>query len=585
MSVHQIDTDANAAAQADAKLVEALSAWRNKLRRRLGEVLLDRGLISREALDAAASEVDARHGKHLGQILIERKLLSPEDLSSCLAEQFGIPRVELGNRQIDVKVIKLVADDIVREHGVVPLLKRNGSLIVATANPFDETALAAVRFSTGLNVEPVLAPVGEINELMSRYYASAAEVEALAESGVLQELGEDELIQPAGEREAMRKPIVRLVDAILLNGIHRGASDINIRPDRDGVGVWYRVDGAERFGRRMERSLLEPVVARIKILGRMNVAERRLPQDGRARLKVSNRTIDLRISAIPTVKGESVVIRVLDKSIALKPLDDAGFAAGDLQRLMQIAHRPNGLFLVTGPTGSGKSSTLNSMLLEITRRDVHLITVEDPVEYDIAGVEQIQVNAGIGFTFAAALRHILRHDPDVVMIGEIRDLETAQIANKAALTGHLVLSTLHTNDAASAVARMIQMGVEPYLLATTLRGVLAQRLVRRICTRCRVAGEADPVMLEALGLPADELFFHGRGCPACDGSGYAGRIVVYELFCVDRKLSSLIAKAVSVNLLKAAAIKAGMVSLTQSAIALAREGVTSIEEVYSTRLE
>ncbi|MCW8928131.1 MAG: GspE/PulE family protein, partial [Gammaproteobacteria bacterium] len=382
-----------------------------------------------------------------------------------------------------------------------------------------------------------------------------------------------------------KKPIVRLVNALITQGIQHHASDIHIRPGKERVTIYYRIDGKLRFSRSLSRALLPAIVSRIKITGRMDIAERRLPQDGHSRVLTEGNTVDLRISIMPTINGESVVIRILDKRIGLKPLDDLGLGLEETKKIRQLIGRSYGMLLVTGPTGSGKSTTLYAVLEAIRERNPHIITVEDPVEYDMEGIEQIQIASGMGYTFAEALRHILRHDPDVIMVGEIRDLETARIANKAALTGHLMLSTLHTNDAASTVTRLIDMGVEPYLLSSTLLGVMAQRLVRLNCPLCLTEEPVNDEARELLGLTENETFYYGKGCTSCNNTGYHGRSMVCELLVISPRLSSLINRGANSQEIKQAALQEGMKSLTLNALELARQKRTSIEEVLSVRLE
>ncbi len=383
------------------------------------------------------------------------------------------------------------------------------------------------------------------------------------------------------EQEAQKKPIVRLLNAIILQAVTSGASDINIRPEKDRVNVFYRVDGKMQFVRTLHRSLLPALVSRIKITGQMDISERRLPQGGHARMMRQGRQIDLRISVIPTVNGESVVIRVLDKQAGFRPLNDLGLNRRDLEYTKRLITRPNGIFLVTGPTGSGKSTTLYAILDEVKRRNQHILTVEDPVEYDMEGVEQVQVALAKGYTFAQALKHFLRHDPDVIMVGEIRDEETAQIANKAALTGHLVFSTLHTNDAPATVTRLLDMGIESYLLSTTLLGVMAQRLIRVNCSHCVDDEQVEPHVYKVLKLKEGEKFRRGGGCITCNYSGYQGRVTVSELMVITPEIADLISDGKSAQEIGKLSIAQGMRTLQDNALQLARDGKTSIEEVYA----
>ena len=555
---------------------------------RLGDILVEERLISREQLNEAL--VRQRHGKgvkHLGQILIDMQLVNQDEVNAALARKLGIPLVNLQGFELPSRMLARVPADLAIQYNVVPLGEVNGKLVVAMENPLDQAVVNALRFNTNANIETVMAAGKDIRFLLQKFYSKLEESEAI----------EDLQLDPVGaspdaadsvyaiEQEAQRKPIVRLVNAILVQGVTRGASDINIRPEKDRVNVYYRIDGQIHYARTMSRSLLPALVSRIKITAQMDIAERRLPQDGHARLAWGNKAIDLRISVVPTVKGESVVIRILDKEAGLRPLDTLGLQEREYGLIRRLIARPHGLFLVTGPTGSGKSTTLYAILNEVKKRDVQLLSVEDPVEYDMDGIEQVQISVVKGYTFAQALRQFLRHDPDVIMVGEIRDTETAQIANKAALTGHLVFSTLHTNDAASTVTRLVDMGIENYLLSSTLLGVMAQRLIRVNCPQCLAEEEVDPYIRQSLNLPPDEKFYRGKGCENCNQSGYRGRMTVCELLVVTPEIAHLINEGAPTQHIQQAAMASGMTRLGDNAIALARAGKTSIEEVFGVQLE
>ena len=554
---------------------------------RLGEILVDEKLVSREQLNEALIRQKHSKGKHLGQILIEMELVTQQEVNAGLARKLGIPFVNLQGFELPAHMLSRVPADLAIQYNVVPLGEMNGKLIVAMENPLDQAVVNALRFNTNANIETVMAAGKDIRYLLQKFYSKLEESEAI----------EDLQLDPVGsspeasdsvyaiEQEAQRKPIVRLVNAILVQGVTRGASDINIRPEKDRVNVYYRIDGQIHYARTMSRSLLPALVSRIKITAQMDIAERRLPQDGHARLAWGNKAIDLRISVVPTVKGESVVIRILDKEAGLRPLETLGLQEREYSLIRRLIARPHGLFLVTGPTGSGKSTTLYAILNEVKKRDVHLLTVEDPVEYDMDGVEQVQISVVKGYTFAQALRQFLRHDPDVIMVGEVRDTETAQIANKAALTGHLVFSTLHTNDAASTVTRLVDMGIESYLLSSTLLGVMAQRLVRVNCQQCLAEEEVEPYIRQALTLQPGEKFYRGKGCEACNQSGYRGRMTVCELLAVTPDIAQLINAGAPTQHIHQAAVAAGMTPLGENALALARTGKTSIEEVFGVQLE
>jgi type IV pilus assembly protein PilB len=559
--------------------------------RHLGDILIEEGKITADQLQQALAWQEQHPGIHLGDILVDMGFCSREQVTAALANKLGIPYVKLGEYEIPPHVLRLVPADIAIQHNVLPLARRDNHLIIAMENPLDWEAMELLRFHTNHNIEAVITSSAEIGKVLDKYYLQhsdealqdiANDFEVLAAD---EKTPEDLSVIQSIAKEAQKKPIVRLVNAMIMQGIQHRASDIHIRPGKDRINIYYRIDGKLQFSRSLSPALLPPLVSRIKITGRMDIAERRMPQDGHARVLNQGNVIDLRLSVIPTVNGESVVIRILDKQVGLKPMNELGLTAGETQRIRNLLRRSYGMYLVTGPTGSGKSTTLYALLNEVQRRDPHIITVEDPVEYDMEGIEQIQIAPGLGYTFAEALRHILRHDPDVIMVGEIRDLETARIANKAALTGHLVLSTLHTNDAASSVTRLIDMGVEPYLVSSTLLGVMAQRLVRLNCPHCLAEEPIEPEVRRLLRLPEEEVFYKGQGCDSCHNTGYHGRAAVCELLEITPELASHINAGATSQQIKQLALKQGMKTLTQNAITLARKKQTSIEEVFAVRLD
>ena len=571
-----------------ADLQELLGGKHPLSEMRLGDVLVEDRIITREQLSDALLRQKKGKNKHLGQILMEMGLLTQDEVTFALAKKLGIPRVHLRGFDLPAQMLSRVPADLAIQYNVVPLAEINGKLVVAMENPLDQTVISVLRFNTNAYIEAVMADGSDIRILLQKFYSKLEESEALEDLQV-DAVGSSPIESAESlylmEQEAHRKPIVRLVNAILVQAVTKGASDINIRPEKDRVNVYYRIDGVLQYARTMSRTLLPAIVSRIKITGQMDISERRLPQDGHARMAWGVKTIDLRISVVPTVKGESVVIRILDKDAGLRPLDGLGLQQKEYQLLKRLIARPFGLFLVTGPTGSGKSTTLYAILDEVKKRNVHLLTVEDPVEYDMDGVEQVQISLVKGYTFAQALRQFLRHDPDVIMVGEIRDSETAHIANKAALTGHLVFSTLHTNDAVSTVTRLTDMGVEPYLLSSTLLGVMAQRLVRLNCPHCLVEEKVDDFARRSLNLAPNEKFYRGKGCEACNQMGYRGRVTVCELLAVTPEIAQLINDGAPMQKIQDMAIAQGMTRLGDNAVALARERKTSIEEVLSVQLE
>lgn len=555
----------------------------------LGEILSADGVITEEQLsEALEAQKNTDEQKHLGELLVELGFATREQVNVALADKLGIPYVSLEDFEVDQFPISLIPPDIALQYNILPLAVIRGTLVVAMEDPFNWEALEVIRFNTRQNIEPVLSPARDITQVLNKIYSHFDEKELMQEM----EATVDVQTLPIGvdtsphlvAQEANKAPIVRLLDAIISQGILRAASDINIRPEKNRVNVFYRIDGKMQFVRTFHKSLLMPLISRIKIMGHMDIAERRMPQDGHARVYQRGRPIDLRLSVIPTVVGESAVLRILDKEVGLKPLDGIGLLPGELNSLREIISKTAGMLLVVGPTGSGKSTTLYAILNEIRKKNPHIITVEDPVEYHIEGLEQIQTAAARGYTFAESLRHILRHDPDVIMVGEIRDTETVQIANKAALTGHLVLSTLHTNDAPSTVTRLTDMGVEPYLLSTTLLGVMSQRLVRLNCPHCVEEAE-ETELRKALGIGKSGVYFRGKGCAACDFTGYHGRYAVCELLVITPEIRQLINDGATAQKIRELAIKQGMTPIVDSAMELARQARISLEEVYSLRLD
>jgi type IV pilus assembly protein PilB len=566
-------------------LSHALQDMQPHPERLIGSLLLEEGVITEAQLAEALERKKTEPDRRIGELLEDMAGIDPSHIALALGRKFGIPYVALDQFHIDPHVLDRVPLELALEYNVLPLGEVKGTVILAMENPLDWDARAAISFHANRYVDAVIASARDISCTLERYYDKHGVEDELAidpvwdDSSDLNDISKD--VQQADSQQA---PVVRMLNAILLQAAARSASDINIRPEKDRVNIYYRIDGKEQYIRSMNKSMLRPLVSRIKVTGRMNLAEHRLPQDGHARLRRGGKEIDLRISVIPTVTGESVVIRLLDTAAGLKPLEKIGFSSHELAVLRGIMARSNGMFLVTGPTGSGKSTTLYSVLNEMKQRGPHVITVEDPVEYQIDGVEQIQVASHRGYTFAMALRQILRHDPDVVMIGEIRDQETARIANKAALTGHFVLSTLHTNDAATAITRLVDMDVEPYLLSSTLLGSMAQRLLRLNCKHCLEDDPAPGSLRKRLGVTEDEVFKRGAGRPACNNTGYKGRVAVVELLPISEEIRALIARGADAKQIRDTAREQGMHTLTENALELARQGLTSLEEVYFTRI-
>lgn len=522
----------------------------------------------------------------LGDILSRRALMDDEDFSRLMARSLGLPFVNLATFEISQEIIATVPVSLAREHELIPLMVCGEKLVVAMHNPMDREALAMLSFLSSRMIQEVVASRTDILRAITHFYGPGDDESVLQD--IDYPVGDTARSNTASEAEMLRlageRPTVRLVHHMVLDAINSRASDIHIRPCEDRADLLFRVDGSLIKIRSFNRTLLAAVVSRIKILSGMNVAEHRLPQDGQARVKHFNRVIDMRVSVIPATYGESVVIRILDKSVSLRQLDDVGFTPSDKDLFSTLLRRSQGMILVTGPTGCGKSTTLYAALQDVISTGRNIITVEDPVEYHVDGLMQIQVNHAIGYGFARALRHILRHDPDVIMVGEVRDMETARMAVESSLTGHIVLSTLHTNSAATSVTRLIEMGVEPYLVNTSLLAVMAQRLVRRNCQYCMVEETVEDDVRKDLGIGPEEIFWKGLGCEHCYKTGYYGRMVVYELLTVTPALRKLIHPNTEAASIEQQAIADGMLPLTQMALAAARERKTSIAEVYRSRI-
>ncbi len=505
-----------------------------------------------------------------------------EQSQRALAERLGFSYVALSDYHIDESILSLIPAEFARKNDVMPLTLDHSHLIVAMAHPMRQDIFQALGFITGLTVDVVVANVKDVQWAIRRYYSVQDDALALESIESHIHLSAEEL---ALEKLGNENAIVRLVNNIIRDAIDRKASDIHLRPCEKNVELIYRMDGTLTIIRYISKSLLPAVVSRIKILGGMDIAERRIPQDGRSCVRSRDNVVDLRISIMPTVEGESVVIRLLNSKVGLKSIADLGFSTHDEDLFRDLLHKSNGVFLVTGPTGSGKSTTLYAALDEVKKQNVNIITVEDPVEYHMDGVEQIQINHATGYTFARALRNILRHDPDVILVGEIRDQETGKIAVESALTGHLVLSTLHTNNAAGAVTRLLEMGIEPYLLNGCLLGVLAQRLVKLNCQNCLEVEPVDKLVRQSLNVSETEVFYHGGGCEKCNNTGVVGRIAVYELLRVDAKIKAIIKPEVATTDIHQQALASGMIPLTDNALLRARAKEISLAEAYRIRLD
>jgi general secretion pathway protein E len=554
----------------------------------LGELLVSDGVTTPDVVAQATARSHST-GESLGDALVALGAVSATDVLRSLARLHGLPYLSRDELPSPLPVLKNLSPKYLKQYTVCPVSVEGGVLTVATADPFNPMIADDLGQSTGLEVRLVVCQPEAITEAIERTY-EAGNTTALQR--IVEGMEDD--VRGDGDEDvnhlrdmAFEAPVVRLVNLLVENAIASEASDIHIEPFEDTLRIRYRIDGVLYEQEAPPRRLQAAVTSRIKIMAEMNIAERRLPQDGRIRVTLQGRRVDIRVSTIPTVHGESIVMRLLDRSSVFLPLERLGFMPKMLARFEKLITRPHGILLVTGPTGSGKTTTLYGALDKINTPDRKIITVEDPVEYQLKGVNQIPVKPKIGLSFASGLRHIVRQDPDVILVGEIRDLETAEISIQASLTGHLVFSTLHTNDAPSAVTRLQDMGVEPYLLSSVLEGVLAQRLVRRICQVCRVPHTPSAADIEALGIEADPhtKLFRGRGCDDCRGTGYRGRTGIYELFGITEDVRSLILRRASSREIRRLAVEGGMVTLRQDGWARAVDGVTTIEEVLRVTQE
>jgi general secretion pathway protein E len=556
--------------------------------RLLGEILVAEGLTSPDAVARALAR-QRTTGELIGEALVALGVVTQEEVLRALATQQELPFLSRDEMPSALPVLKNLSAKYLRTYAVCPVSVEGGQLTVATSDPRNPVVLDDLRQTTGLTVKLVISSPEAITEAIDRTYdgANASALQRIVE-GMEDERGPDGDEDVSHLRDmAFEAPVVRLVNLLIENAITAEASDIHIEPFEDTLRIRYRIDGILYDQEAPPRRLQAAVTSRIKIMAEMNIAERRLPQDGRIRVNLHGARVDIRVSTIPTVHGESIVMRLLQRSSVFLPLDKLGFRADTLTRFESLIKRPHGIILVTGPTGSGKTTTLYAALDKINSPDRKIITIEDPVEYQLKGVNQIPVKPKIGLTFATGLRHIVRQDPDVILVGEIRDLETAEIAIQASLTGHLVFSTLHTNDAPAAITRLQDMGVEPYLVASVLEAVLAQRLVRRICIACRVADTPSAADLDALGVTAgpNTRLFRGKGCEECRGTGYRGRMGIYELFPITEDARSLILRRAPARDIRQHAIVAGMVTLRMDGWRRAREGMTTVDEILRVTQE
>ncbi|HEX8172735.1 MAG TPA: type IV-A pilus assembly ATPase PilB [Thermoanaerobaculia bacterium] len=562
---------------------------------RLGELLTKASLISQDQLKEAL-RVQKETGGKLGETLIKLGFVSEEDITECLSQQFGVPSINLQHFEIDASVIKLIPGDVARKYNILPVNKTGATITIAMADPTNVFAMDDIKFMTGYNVEPVVASELGIKAAIDNYYGttSSLELKKVMEDLQTQETADLEVLEEEEELDvnalaegAEEAPVVKLCNLILTDAIKRGASDIHIEPYEKEYRVRFRIDGILYEIMNPPLKLKDAMTSRMKILAKLDISEKRLPQDGRIKLKIKledkNKELDFRVSVLPTLFGEKIVMRLLDKDNLRLDMTKLGFEQESLTRFEEAIFKPWGMVLVTGPTGSGKTNTLYSALAKVNSPEVNIMTAEDPVEFNLPGINQVQMKESIGLNFAATLRSFLRQDPNIILVGEIRDFETAEIAIKAALTGHLVLSTLHTNDAPSTINRLMNMGIEPFLVATATQLIAAQRLTRRICSQCKEPVEMAPQALLNLGYKKEEIgsftVYKGRGCDKCNNTGYKGRVALIEVMQIDDDIRDLILSGGTAIDIKRKAMENGMITLRRSGLVKIKEGVTTVEEV------
>ncbi len=562
----------------------------------IGEIFVKTGLITQDQLDQALEKQKLlKRQESLGEVLVSMGFISEKDRVRCLGDQWGVPFVELTDLEVDNAIIKLVPQNAARKLKLIPVARKNGKLTLAMKNPLDIFAIDEVRMLTGADVEPAIAPEEDIINAISRLYRSDASASEQV-SSVIKEFDtaeidftspdieeDDENISIEHLRELSEEaPVIKLANLIISRGVSEGASDIHVEPAKEQVRVRIRVDGILHEIMPIPKKVQPSLISRFKIMAEMDIATKRSPQDGRISALIEGKQYDFRVSTLPSVYGEKIVLRILDRSAISIGLHKLGLLPETLERFENLISRTYGIILVTGPTGSGKSTTLYSVLSKLNSGEKNILTIEDPVEYELAGLTQVQINPRAGLTFATGLRTMLRQDPDIAMVGEVRDAETATIATEAALTGHLVLSTLHTNDAPGALTRLVDMGIEPFLIASSVIGVMAQRLVRLVCPKCKEQYQPPTDAVKRLGIELDGgtrvTFYRGRGCDHCNGKGYKGRLGVYELMFVNDRVRDLVLQKSSAHLIREAAIESGMKTLKDDAIAKILLGQTTLEE-------
>ncbi len=544
------------------------------LKKKLGDLLFESGLISQEQLQQALTEQNKSKRK-LGDVLIAQGFITEQQLIEVLELQLGIPHVSLFKYQIDPAITQIIPESMAKRYQVLPFMKDGSRLTVAMVDPLDYFAIEDLRMTTGFRIEPAISSRDELQRAIAHYYGLRDSMSLMmGELPTQDEIEETEITDEAS-------PIVQLVNQMIQQAVHLKASDIHVDPGESDVVIRYRIDGVLRTERHLPKQMQGFITARLKIMAKLNIAERRLPQDGRIKLQFDLKMVDIRVSSLPTMHGEKIVLRLLDLSTGVKPVEQLGFNRKNAVWFREMIEQPYGILLITGPTGSGKTTTLYSALNLLNTESSNVITIEDPVEYQLEGVNQVQVSPAIGLTFASGLRSILRQDPNIVMVGEIRDNETAEIAVRASLTGHLVLSTIHTNDAVSTVMRLRDMGIEPYLIASSLIGIVAQRLVRRICSDCKESytpTDQEQIVLQTHGLDV-QVLHRGKGCGNCNKTGYRGRVAIQEVLKIDQNLRRIITEGAAIEAIREAAQAQDMVTLMVDGLHKVTEGVTTIQEV------
>jgi len=545
---------------------------------RLGDLLLQIGKITEEQLTEAI-ELQRTSKKRIGEILVDMGYLKGKEMNEVLEYQLGIPHIDLERHYIEPEIPHMLDESFARENILIPVKIEDDELTVAMDDPFNIIAINDMQKMTSLKVKPVISTRQDILNAIGKHYGEKDVEKAVEEFKREYEINQDD-VDSNLINEINNAPIVRLVNSIILQAVQQKASDIHIEPGDGILRIRYRVDGDLREVMKPSKQTHGAIVARIKIMANMNIAERRIPQDGRIEFKLDNFEYDLRISSTPTIYGEKIVIRILDRTNFLKDKTELGFTESNMKLFEKIIRSNNGIILLTGPTGSGKSTTLYTMLAEINDIKRNILTIEDPVEYKVNGINQMQVNTKAGLSFATGLRSMLRQDPDIIMVGEIRDSETAEIAIRAAITGHLVLSTLHTNSASATIDRLIDMGIAPYLVSSSLSGIIAQRLVKVICPMCKEEYTPDEVELDILGLPKDRetVLYRGKGCSYCSETGYRGRTAIHEILILDRRIRNMVNRSSGTEDIKDYALSSGMTALKDNALELVLTGTTTVDE-------